>query len=241
MPGAAIELEDPAGDVVEEVAIVRDGDDGARVLLQEPLEPGDRLGVEMVGRLVEQEQIRRLQQQPAERDTTALAAGQRRDVGVARRQPQRVHRELEARIEIPRVGRFDPILDLGLLLEDLLHLLGGHLLGELRVDLVVARQQRANLRDALLDVAANGLGGIEPRLLRQKADADAIGRERFAEKFPILAGHDAQQRALPRAVRAEDADLGAGQKRQPDVLEDDVVGRMNLPETLHGVDELHGG
>ena len=54
----------------------------------------------------------------------------------------------------------------------------------------------------------------------------------------VLARHDAQQRALARAVQAEHADLRAGQKRQPDVLEDDVVGRVNLPEPLHGVDEL---
>ncbi len=94
---AAIELENPAGDVVEEIPIVRDGDDGARIVLQEPLEPGDRLGVEMVGRLVEQQQIRRLQQQPAERHAAPLAARQRRDVGVRRRQPQRVHRQSRAR------------------------------------------------------------------------------------------------------------------------------------------------
>ena len=74
MPRAAIELEDPAGDVVEEVAIVRDGDDGAGVVLEEPLEPGDRLGVEMVGRLVEQQQVGRL----------AAAAGRARR-GAARR------------------------------------------------------------------------------------------------------------------------------------------------------------
>jgi hypothetical protein len=36
---------------------VRDGDDGALVFLEEALEPGDRLGIEVVGRLVEQQQI----------------------------------------------------------------------------------------------------------------------------------------------------------------------------------------
>jgi hypothetical protein len=52
-----VELEDPLGDVVEEVAVVGDGDDGAGVVLEEPLEPGDRLGVEVVRRLVEQQQV----------------------------------------------------------------------------------------------------------------------------------------------------------------------------------------
>ena len=109
---AAIELEDPAGDVVEEVAIVRDRDHGARIVLQEPLEPRHRLGVEMVGRFVEQQQIRRQQQQPAQGDAAPLAARERRDIGVRRRQPQRVHREIETRVEIPGVGRVDAVLQL---------------------------------------------------------------------------------------------------------------------------------
>ena len=152
------------------------------IVLEEPLEPRDRLGVEMVRRLVEEQQVRRLQQQPAERHAPALAARERRDVGVRRRQPQRVHRELEPRIEVPAVGGLDVILNLALLLEDLLHLVRRQFLAELRVDLVVAVQERANLRDAFLDVPEHRLGRIEPRLLVQEADADALGRERLADE-----------------------------------------------------------
>ena len=83
---AAVELEDPAGDVVEEVAVVGHGEDGAGVFVQEPLEPRDRLGVEVVGRLVEQQQVGRRQQDAAQCDPAALAAGEGRHVGVARRQ-----------------------------------------------------------------------------------------------------------------------------------------------------------
>ena len=56
LPGdamAAVELENPLGRVVEEVAVVRHRDDGAFVFLEEALEPGDGLGVEMIRRLVE--------------------------------------------------------------------------------------------------------------------------------------------------------------------------------------------
>ena len=42
---AAVELQDPAGDLVEEVAVVGDGDHRAGVLAQEALEPGDGFGV----------------------------------------------------------------------------------------------------------------------------------------------------------------------------------------------------
>ena len=63
---AAVELEDPAGHVVEEVAIVGDGDDGARVVLEDALEPRDRFGIEVVGGLVEQQEVGPRQQQPAQ-------------------------------------------------------------------------------------------------------------------------------------------------------------------------------
>src|SRR5262249_15976003 len=72
---AAIEFEDPAGHVVEEIAVVGDDQDRAGIVAQMALEPTDGLGVEMVGGLVEQEQIRLLKKQPAERHPTPLAAG----------------------------------------------------------------------------------------------------------------------------------------------------------------------
>src|SRR5262249_3411364 len=84
--GAAVELEDPLGDVVEEVAVVRDGDDAARILREVLLEPRDALGVEMVGRLVEQQEVRLLEQDLAERDAAALAAGEHRDLRIGGRQ-----------------------------------------------------------------------------------------------------------------------------------------------------------
>jgi hypothetical protein len=73
----------------------------------------------------------------------------------------------------------------------------------------------------------------------QNPDADPFGRPGLADELLVLAGHDLEDAALAGAVQAEDADFRARQERQPDVLEDDVVGRINLPEPLHGVDELH--
>ncbi len=115
------------------------------VLAQMLLEPSDRLGVEMVRRLVEQQQVGRAQQQPAQRYAAALAAGQFADVGVCRRQAQRVHRVFELRLEVPRVGRFDLRLDPAELV--------GRLLGVVRGELVEAVEQRLRRGDAVLDVA----------------------------------------------------------------------------------------
>ena len=236
---AAIELENPLGRVVEEVAVVRHRHHGALVFLEEPFEPRHRLGVEVVRGLVEQQQVRRLEQQPAERHAAALAARQRRDVGLRRRAAQRVHRELELRVDFPGVERVDAVLQAALLFQHLVHRLGRQILAELHVELVVTIEDGLGRRHAFLDVALHRLGRVELRLLVQEADRDAVGGKRLADERRVLAGHDLEQRALAGAVQAEHADLGAWQEREPDVLEYLGVGRMNLPEPLHRVDVLH--
>ncbi len=94
-----------------------DGHDGARELLEVALEPGHRLGVEVVGGLVEEQHVRLLQQQAAERHAALLAAGERRHVGVARRQAQRVHGDLDLVVEVPEVVRVDLVLEPRVLVE----------------------------------------------------------------------------------------------------------------------------
>ncbi len=50
---AAVELENPPGDVVEEIAVMGDDQDRAGILPQMAFQPRYRFGVEMVGRLVQ--------------------------------------------------------------------------------------------------------------------------------------------------------------------------------------------
>ena len=133
---AAVELEDPLGDVVEEVAVVGDEHDGAGVFLQVPFEPGDALGVEVVGRLVQEQEVGAFEQDLAEGDAPAFAAGERADLGVAGREPHGVHGDLDAAVEVPALGRLDGVLDLGLLVEQRVHLVGVGPFAEPGVDLV---------------------------------------------------------------------------------------------------------
>ena len=74
---AAIEFQNPARHIVEEVAIVGDEDDAAFIFAQRVLQPLHRLRVEMVGRLVEQENVGRVEQELAQRHAAALAARER--------------------------------------------------------------------------------------------------------------------------------------------------------------------
>jgi predicted DNA-binding protein (UPF0251 family) len=53
----SIDLQHPAGDVVEEVAVVADHDERLRLVDQESLEPEDGVDVEVIGRLVEQQDV----------------------------------------------------------------------------------------------------------------------------------------------------------------------------------------
>ena len=46
--------------MIEEVTVVGDGDDGALVLLQVALQPLDAFGIEVVGGLVEEQDVRLL-------------------------------------------------------------------------------------------------------------------------------------------------------------------------------------
>ena len=80
-----VELQDPAGDVVEKVAVVGDGDDRPLVALQVLLEPLHGLGVEMIRRLVEQQDVGLLNEKTAKRDAAAFAPGEQVDLRIGRR------------------------------------------------------------------------------------------------------------------------------------------------------------
>ena len=111
---AAVELEDPLGDIVQEVSVVGDRNDSAVVVLEETFEPFDTLGIEMVGWFVEQQQIGMAEQQTAQGDATTLAAAERGDVGVVGRATQGVHRDLDVALETPRVGCGDLVFEVSL-------------------------------------------------------------------------------------------------------------------------------
>jgi len=74
------------------------------------LEPQHTLCVQVVRRLVEEQQVGLLEQQLAKRDTASLATGEHRDVGVRRRATQRVHGLLELGVEVPRLGVVERLL-----------------------------------------------------------------------------------------------------------------------------------
>ncbi len=148
---------------------------------------------------------------------------------------------VELVVELPEVEPVDRVLHLGLLGEQ--RVVVGVRLGEGGADLVEAVEQVAQRADAVLDVAAHVLGRIELRLLLEQAHGGARRQLGDARRGLVLAGHDAEQRRLARAVRAEHADLRSRQERQRDVREHLPVGAVELVGPVHGVDVVacHGG
>ena len=173
---------------------MRDGNDASLEVREVSLEPGNTLRIEMVRRLVEEQHVRLLEKNTAERDATLLSARQIRHGGIARRQSEGVHRDLDLVVEIPEVVRVDLLLNLRLTIEQLGHRVVVHRLRELVRDVIELVEQRTLSTNRFLDVAADVLAGIQLRLLREVADAGALCRPGFALEFLIDARHDAKQR-----------------------------------------------
>jgi hypothetical protein len=79
----------------------------------------------VVGRLVEEQQVGLLQQQPAQGDPAPLAARKLRDAGVSRRQAQGVHGDLQRTVHRPGVDRVDLLLESRLLVDQLVEVCVG--------------------------------------------------------------------------------------------------------------------
>ncbi|MNG89271.1 hypothetical protein D3C79_481300 [compost metagenome] len=234
--GAAVQFQDPASDVVEEVTVVGNGYHGAREVVQEALQPGHRVGVQVVGRFVQQQHVGGRQQQAAQGHAALLTTGQVLDACVPGRQAQGVGGNVQLALQVVAVGGLQDGFQLGLLGGQLVEV--GIRFGVGRVDLVQARLGVLDHADRFLDHFTHGLARIELRLLRQVADVDVGHRTGFAVEFLVDARHDPQQGRFTGAVQAEHADLGAREERQGNVLENFPLRRHDLAQPMHGVDVL---
>ena len=193
---AAVEFENPTGNVVEEVAVVSYGNHGAFILVEVLFEPVDALGVEVVGRLVEQQYVGLLQQQSAERHAAAFATRQVLCFLVGRRQSQRVHGAFEARIEVPRIGGVEHILQFGLAGKKFVHLVLVFVVfgqAEFVVDFLVFGKCVNHRLHALLHNLEHSFVVVEVRVLGQIAHGVSGREHHFALIVVVDAGNDFQQ------------------------------------------------
>ena len=203
---------------------------------QELLEPLDALCVEVIGGLVEQQDVGLGEQQPAQRDATLLAARERGDLGVPRRQAQRVGGDLHLQVRAVGVNGVDDRFELRLLGGELVEI--GIGLRVRRVDLLEALLRRKRFSETLFHRFAHGFFRVELRLLREEPDLHVRQGDHFALEIRLDPGHDLQQRGFPGAVQAEHADLRAGKEIERDILEDLALRGHELADPAQGVDVL---
>ena len=236
LPGnalAAVEFENPAGHVVEEIAVVGHGDDGALVLLQVGLQPLHRLGVEVVGGLVQQEDVGFSEQQAAEGHAAPFASGEVLHRRVAVGAAQRIHRAFQFGVELPGVVLVDEFGEFALPLDELVHLVVAHRLSKFHIHLLVLLQHIHDLLHALLHHLLDSERVVELRLLWQITDGVAGREDHLALIGLVEAGDDLQQRGFSRAVEAQDADFRSVEEGKVDVLEDLSLRRNRLADVHH--------
>ena len=151
-------LDDPRRDRLQKIPVVRDKDQCARKLAQEVLEPADRLGVEVVRRLVEEEKIRLRGQCPAECDAALFSARERPDQSIERRGGQRARFRFDSRLQVPSVGMLDEFEQVGEFVV-------------VPVPGLVSPDRFNEVRRACLDVFEHGFCAVQLELLRQIPDA----------------------------------------------------------------------
>ncbi len=217
---AAVEFENPARDVVEEVAVVRDGDDRALVALQVLFEPRDRLRVEVVRRLVEQQDVRlhagaggtarrAASRRPTRPSPASLPAGSAARPSPSQAASPSPTRPTRRASPAPRPAvRGASLISSSDISSPNFALISSNSFKRLTVSAT-----------RLFDHLAHGLRLVEPRLLFEVADRVARRQDGLAREALVRARDDAQQRGLARAVEADDADLRAVEVREVDVLQ----------------------
>ncbi len=188
-----------------------DEEDAAGELLEEAFQPADRLDVEMVGRLVQQQHIGFAHQRLRQQHAPLHAAGQRGEVGVSG-QFQLGQHLFDAPVQIPAVLCFDLMLHVAQRLE-----IGRRV--QLVQQMVIARQQPAKIAQPFGHHIEHAAGGVLRYLLRHARHHDAVLDAHFAIVGMQLAGDQFHQGGFAFAVATDDADTLVRLDRQIDVFE----------------------
>jgi hypothetical protein len=210
-----VELEHARDRALQERAVVRDDHRAARPLGDEPLQPGEAVEVEVVGRLVEQQDVEAREQDRGQRRARGLPTGEPDGLPVEQRgiQPEVAQDRLRPLLQVGAAER-----------EPCLERLGVAVPRAGRVGRQVARgglHACVGDRDpgAPGEVVLEPLAGRSVGLLRQVAGGPG-GQLHVTAVGAIQPGEQAQQRRLPGSVRTDDAEHVAGRDRDRHAGED---------------------
>ena len=222
---ALIEMDDAVDGAVEEVAVVADEEHGPRIAGEIGLEPDRAFEVEIVGRLVEKQEVRLGEEHRGERDAHPPAARKRRAGAALRRRVEAEAGEDRRRRALRPNGRRCRRAASGC--------------RRCGADRSPSRPRRAGTARSVSAASTTSISDSSPdgascatwpmRALRGRLIEPVFGRD--------LAGDQAEQRRLAAAVPPDQTGLGAVRQGDGGVVEEerapDPVGEV--------VDVKHGG
>ncbi|MNQ40609.1 hypothetical protein D3C85_542680 [compost metagenome] len=210
---ALVDVDDDVDHAVQEVAVVRDDDQRAGIALEPILQPDDRVQVQVVGGLVQQQQVGRAHQRLRQVQAHAPAAGEagQRQVHLRLGEAQASQELFGARVH--RVG-----VGIGQRGVDIAHpqaILGTLGLGFERGQFRFEAAQRHVAVDGVFDGGPVQRGG----LLRDIGHAPARGVVEVALVGVQRAAQQPEKAGLAGAIGADQTDLVAGVQQQVDLVE----------------------
>ena len=250
---AAVDLADLRDDAVHELAIVRGHQQRAGVRLEEALEPDDRFDVEVIGRLVHQQDVGLAEQHARHRDAHLPAARQRADVAV---DPLVVEAEAVqhfARLAFERVAAEVVVflLHLAEAREDLVHVVAAIRIRHRVLQLFELVMQIADASAAGDRLVEHRAAGHFFDVLAEVADGQLLRHRHFAFVGRFLAGDHAEDGGLAGAVRTDQTGLLSGIELEGRVDEEDLLAVLladvrerdhesSSVHIIHGLRGLHG-
>ena len=229
---AVDDLDDALRDLVEKPAVVRYGEHRTLKVQQIVLQPLGRVHIEMVRRLVEQQNVRILQNEPGEIDARLFAAGEgvEKLLSHRRRDIQAVCHLAAAHLGVVSAERFKAGEQLVILGEQRAVVRYAHLLFE-------PAHPRLHRVEPLLGGREHVLHGIAVgvvRYLRHKPQPLAARNVDLALVLGQLADHEAEERRFPRAVAAENTDALAVLHLKGQPVENVFVDLKRFREVTNG-------
>ena len=224
---AFVQMQNVRRHAIEELAVVRDHHQHAGIFQKPLLEPEHRIEIEMVGRLVEQQQVRRHHQRAREIEPHAPAAGEIRD-----RHAMRLGPEAEP-VQQPAGAR------LGVVAVDVGHLLVRERRRASQSSAAVAAASALRIASTSVSpettksIAASASDGVSCATLAMRT---RVGRSRSPWSGLDLALDRREQARLAAAVAADHADARAGVQREVDVGQQQAFAapKGEVPERDHG-------
>ena len=206
-----------------------DEEDRAGIGLEVLLQPADRVDVEVVGRLVEQQQVRLRHQRAAEQRAATPAAGQLAHLTIrGKREPR--HDELHFLLEPPPVALLERVLQV----PESLEIRGGVRFSNACRRLVVFRDEAAERAEAVRHFGKHRTLPHHRDILVQPRDAQTRLAPDRAGIHGLIPGQDAEQAALPGTIASDEGDalavvdlkVGVFEERQMPEREADALQRQ---------------